>query len=1014
MPNIIGEEFKEYTANQINLRQEIHGRKNRTNKELLYLNSRTSWIKLASGVSIEQSRLDLIPELKGQNNYLGQELAKEFILFNGTQAFGKNPRSGITGDSLNPAYGMLGSATRKFGILPMPGIESVDIKSMEKGSIKRASLKIKAYNKTQFDIIDVLYLRLGYTLLLEWGDSHYLDNKNPTNPVTLFQNTILNNRWFDSTSKNKTSKVETNQFEMLKVIEKERENYSGCYDALFGRIVNFKWTFESDGTYNILLDIISLGDVVESLKMNIPPILPESDLYKFTNIIHNLAEKDKGNKGIIKPYQPKPKLNIIEQIIDKIRKVSDPYYVSFNATFFEDVSYRLKNNLAASFSRVVAGLPAVRPQDSPEVIKENENRYKYQQIFSRKGDLKGIDITIKGAKNNGEKKKADGTVEGTTDGQYMGVTIPAKVIEETGINNYYDPSSKNIDNQDSIAYHKITGKAKTLPIDYIQMNFQPPEYQYYIRLGAFLKLLQDVIFPHYNNKLDKKEKQPMIKIDCRVFDNLMYYVPNMTSIDPRVCIFNSILMKTDANGSRSNQPIFDIYPELEPFIKQDGDNSYGYLMNIYINFQYISELFKKVDKRGNVFLMEMLRNLCDGINTSLGQVNNLEPKIDDTINTITIYDRANLPNKRKLLKSFGLNHSINYEFEIFGYNFKTSPNISNFVHNAGITTEITNDYATMTTIGATAQNNVVGEDLTAFTKWNTGIIDRFKLDVATGRDLTAITTGSNPVLLNYYELLDQGTDTNTNEFTCLGLNRQYSSQGKWYSSIANQAALAGFNNTYSKTLQTDEDGDAITGGQINPTDPKRPIFIDSELISSNLNIVSNLYKEINKIAHRKDISKSSNEQGFMPFNLNLEVDGISGIKIYSKLKIQQSFLPSNYPQSLEFITTDVTHTLNNNKWVTKLNTIGMPAKILSTKNLMGSLFIGTYENLALKLASPNSSSNPNLNPSNPNIQQSNQARINPGAPSPPNTPPSNPPSTPYNQLVAASGSFYADQFYGRN
>ena len=81
---------------------------------------------------------------------------------------------------------------------------------------------------------------------------------------------------------------------------------------------------------------------------------------------------------------------------------------------------------------------------------------------------------------------------------------------------------------------------------------------------------------------------------------------------------------------------------------------------------------------------------------------------------------------------------------------------------------------------------------------------------------------------------------------------------------------------------------------------------------------------------------------------------------------------------------------------------------------MGSLFIGTYENLALKLTSPNSSSNPNLNPSNPNIQQSNQARINPGAPSPPNTPPSNPPSTPYNQLVAASGSFYADQFYGRN
>ena len=204
--------------------------------------------------------------------------------------FDGKSKSGIVGNSKispNPAYGMLFNEgdTKNFGIVPMPGIESVDVKTLEKGSIKRATVKIKAYNKTQFDIIDVLYLRLGYTLLLEWGDSHYLDNNNTSDPITSFKNTILSNRWFDTNGKSETSKVETNQFEMLKVIEKEREKYSGCYDALFGRIVNFKWTFESDGSYNITLDIISLGDVIESLKMNIPPILPKSDYYKFVNII---------------------------------------------------------------------------------------------------------------------------------------------------------------------------------------------------------------------------------------------------------------------------------------------------------------------------------------------------------------------------------------------------------------------------------------------------------------------------------------------------------------------------------------------------------------------------------------------------------------------------------------------------------------------------------------------------------------------------------------------------------
>ena len=118
----------------------------------------------------------------------------------------------------------------------------------------------------------------------------------------------------------------------------------------------------------------------------------------------------------------------------------------------------------------------------------------------------------------------------------------------------------------------------------------------------------------------------------------------------------------------------------------------------------------------------------------------------------------------------------------------------------------------------------------------------------------------------------------------------------------------------------------------------------------------------------------------MPFDLNLEIDGISGIKIYSKLNIQQSFLPSNYPSTLEFITTDVTHILDNGKWVTKLNTIGMPAKILSTTDFRNSMFNGTYEKLALNLSSlpnqvidptPPSTGQLRFNPTNPNPQLQN-------------------------------------------
>ena len=45
----------------------------------------------------------------------------------------------------------------------MPGIMSAEVKTLNRGSIKESTVRIKAFNRTQFQIIDVLYLRLGYS-----------------------------------------------------------------------------------------------------------------------------------------------------------------------------------------------------------------------------------------------------------------------------------------------------------------------------------------------------------------------------------------------------------------------------------------------------------------------------------------------------------------------------------------------------------------------------------------------------------------------------------------------------------------------------------------------------------------------------------------------------------------------------------------------------------------------------------------------------------------------------------
>jgi hypothetical protein len=59
------------------------------------------------------------------------------------------------------------------GYSPMPGIISAEIKSLNRGSLEKAFIKIRANDRRQLDILDILYMRLGYTVLLEWGNSLY-------------------------------------------------------------------------------------------------------------------------------------------------------------------------------------------------------------------------------------------------------------------------------------------------------------------------------------------------------------------------------------------------------------------------------------------------------------------------------------------------------------------------------------------------------------------------------------------------------------------------------------------------------------------------------------------------------------------------------------------------------------------------------------------------------------------------------------------------------------------------
>ena len=75
----------------------------------------------------------------------------------------------------------------------------------------------------------------------------------------------------------------------------------------------------------------------------------------------------------------------------------------------------------------------------------------------------------------------------------------------------------------------------------------------------------------------------------------------------------------------------------------------------------------------------------------------------------------------------------------------------------------------------------------------------------------------------------------------------------------------------------------------------------------------------------------SSNIGFIPIELSLEVDGLSGVKIYNQININSSFLPTNYGDTMEFVIIGVDHKLESNSWTTTLRALSKPKPITYEK-----------------------------------------------------------------------------------
>ena len=188
----IFEPFYEYVQDQLETRKKIIGSAKRDSKFFKVYTERQCVIRMASGVDLRLDNDILEPgeEYLTQKNVKGSYsgLARQYILEGGTQFYNLGggfggTREGFTQKRNTPktghSYGdrnVRANAQDGFGIVPMPGILNAEVttKSQE-GSLREARITYVCFNKRQLEVLEALYMRPGYPVLLEWGWVPYIN-----------------------------------------------------------------------------------------------------------------------------------------------------------------------------------------------------------------------------------------------------------------------------------------------------------------------------------------------------------------------------------------------------------------------------------------------------------------------------------------------------------------------------------------------------------------------------------------------------------------------------------------------------------------------------------------------------------------------------------------------------------------------------------------------------------------------------------------------------------------------
>tara|TARA_B100002019_G_scaffold253488_1_gene235063 strand:+ start:215 stop:2812 length:2598 start_codon:yes stop_codon:yes gene_type:complete len=849
--NIIGTNFTDYVKKQLENRKKLISTSKRGNKDLLWLTNRNTWYRVTS--------FAVVP---GVGDSL--KFRKDNILQGGLLGTTNSDNNSVLRKGFGAANSQAAYIKGPLGYKPMPGITNLSVGTGGRWqSLLEGSFDYIAYDIDQLDTVNKLYMSLGVHLLIEWGHIPYInsdgvvDTGKNIKPLNVFD------------FKNRRA--------ILKAISLKTRNLAGNYGAILGRVSNFDYTANPDGSYSCNTKIMGPGGMVDSLKVN----------------------RGEGYDNDVTADDSQPKFSSdLENALITFRNTAtlilDPKKSSHQKSYEEDedkIQGELKVINLSNFSEVKKTGWFEKLPDSPyyktsmlAAFDSIYRRFNPPFTFGAQG------ISYNDSDNLAEFGNAHQLVSGIGEGE------------------------KEFVKPNPIGFNSLF---KVYASDLVTTKDEDVKASAYITFGHLLCLIQNICVPK-EQPVNGNSTRPILYIDYHP-DNTLCKVGTVdASIDPTICLvpfrgtnreyenllnglevtkkepypFQSSKMPNfEKNPARKNKAddTEHIFNRVNMVISpQFRSGNSGKIMNVLVNIDFAISTLKVLRENSaatEVLLREYIQSILNGINKSLGGLNNLKATIDDCSHTLRIIDLNFVPDKNTIkyltIPPFGTN-SIAYDYS---YSSKISKNL-----------------AAQVVIASQAEDKGIEDfpsDVLSFNKLNGGVKDFLSEQIKLERFVKSQKDKLKQALEGDTPTAPSGTTASTTEIPTpiSPEERQKLKALRGPQIIFNQIY-----NIYSLT--------------------------NDEKINSRLS--RSLYSSYNQLQQKALNKKSKGRKGsggkvsandigvLMPIELSITIDGISGILPYTAFELPDNILPKKYRGNVAFVIFSINHDFDNNRWTTTL------------------------------------------------------------------------------------------------